>query len=154
MVINEDISVTGKIGIIVTDKDCNIKETRNVNNLVVTTGKHHIAARIAGALSGAGLEGSIISHIGFGTGTSTPLLLNTDIDSLLGTRIPISSIVHLAGTNTILVTASFTGYAGNITETGMFNSITGGTMVCRTTFSPVPILSTDGLAIIWTLTIN
>lgn len=154
MILNDNIGITGKVQFIVTDKDGNIKDEINIPNLVVTTGKNHIAARIAGTLSGSGQEGKVISYIGFGTSTTTPNITDTDLGSILGVRIPVSSITHTAGTNSIITSASFTGTAGNITEAGMFTELTGGTMVCRTTFSSISVLATDGLAIIWTLTIN
>lgn len=147
----DGINATGDVSIIVTDKDGNIKQTLDVTNLVVTTGKNHIASRIAGVFTG---EGAAISHMGFGTSTTTPIITDTNLITQLGARVPISSITHTAGTNTVVVTASFTGSAGTITEAGMFNALTSGTMICRTTFGAVPVLATDGLAIVWTLTIN
>jgi len=154
MILNDIIGITGKVKLRVTDKDGNFKYETDIPNLVVTTGKNHIAARIAGLLSGSGQEGKTISHIGFGTSTATPTIADTDLASILGVRVPVSSITHTAGTNIVTVSASFTGYAGNVTEAGMFTQLTTGTMVCRTTFSSIPLLATDGLAIIWTLTIN
>jgi hypothetical protein len=154
MILNDNIGITGDVILRATDKDGNFKYETNIKNLVVTTGKNHIAARVAGLLSGSTQEGKLISHVGFGTSTTTPTIADTDLASGLGVRVPVSGITHSAGTNIITVSASFTGTAGNVTEAGMFTELTGGTMVCRTTFSSIPLLSTDGLAIIWTLTIN
>ena len=153
MIFNDNIRVTGDVSVVVTDKDGVEKAIRFIPNLVVTTGKNHIAARMAGLLSGAGLEGALISHIGFGTSVVAP----TVIDTILGSQLAARSVVglsHTAATNTFTATATFTGTAGDITEAGMFNALTGGTMICRTTFGAVTILSTDTLAIAWTLTIN
>ena len=152
MFLNEGINTTGYVSIVVTDKDGGIKHDIYIPNLVVSTGKYHIASRLAGILTG---EGAAISHIGFGTAVTTPVISDVNLGAILGVRVPISgAITHSAGTNTITVDATFTGYAGNITEAGMFNALTGGTMICRTTFGSVPVLATDGLAISWTLTIN
>jgi hypothetical protein len=150
MIFNDSINISGQVNIVVTDKDGKVKQIVDVPNLVVTTGRNHIAARVSGTFTG---EGAPISHIGFGTSTITPVLSDTNIFSILGTRMP-ATITYTAGSNTITTSASFTGTAGNITEAGMFNALTGGTLICRTTFGAVPVLSTDGLAIIWTIKIN
>lgn len=154
MILNDNIRVSGDVNIVVTDEDGNFKYGRDIPNLVTTTGKNHISARIAGVLTGSTQEGKTISHVGFGISASIPTIADTNLGSALGARIPVSSVIHTAGTNTIIVSASFTGHAGDITEAGMFTELTGGTLVCRTTFNSVPVLATDGLAIIWTLTIN
>jgi hypothetical protein len=153
MIFNDNIGVTGDVSIVVTDR-AGVEKTRiQIPNLVVTTGKNHIAARMAGALLGAGLEGALISHIGFGTSVITPTILNTALGSQLASR-SVVVLSHTAATNTFTATATFTGTAGIITEAGMFNALTGGVMICRTVFGAVNILSTDALAIAWTLTIN
>lgn len=151
MSFHDNIRVTGKVSIIVTDKDGNIKKSLNKKNLVVSSGKNHIASRVAGVFTGIGAP---ISHIGFGTATNIPVVIDTDLGSLLGARMPISSLSYPSNTNTILVSATFTGTAGNITEAGMFNALTGNYLICRTTFGVIPVLATDALAITWTLTIN
>lgn len=153
MLSNESISVKGEVSIVVTDKDGNIKETRDVPNLIVSSGKNHIAARIANLLVGSGQEGYLISHLGFGTSTVVPSLSDTTLFAQLGTR-SVVALAHTITTNTVVVTASYVGYTGSLTEAGLFNAATGGTMICRTTFGAVPIIPTDTLAISWTLKIN
>jgi hypothetical protein len=151
MSFTESIKITGDVTITVFDSDGAIKNTQDIPNLVVTTGKNHIASRIAGIFTG---EGAPISHMGIGTSTTTPTLSDTSILSALGARVVISSMNHTAAINTIVVVASFSGYAGSITEAGMFNALTGGTMICRTTFGAVPVISGDTTVITWTLKIN
>lgn len=150
MLLNESISVAGDVSICVTDKDGVVKDNREMHNLVVTYGKNHIAARLAGIFTG---EGAAMSHIGFGTSTIAPIITDTDLYAYLGARVPIS-LTHTAGTNSVTATASYIGSAGSIAEAGIFNSLTGNTMICRTTFGAISILSTDTLAISWTLKIN
>ena len=45
MLLKESISVSGDVCICVTDKHGNIKDNREIHNLVVTYGKYHIASR-------------------------------------------------------------------------------------------------------------
>lgn len=203
MFFSESINVSGQVHIVVTDKNGDIKSETNVPNLIVTTGKNHIAARIfanyilwtastaatlntlyyygnniykcttAGTFNtvapshstGAVANGtatltwyslndsSLVTHIGFGTSTTTPVLTDTDIISIIGSRAS-ANLTHLTGTNSMSASATLTGSAGTITEAGMFNALTAGTMICRTTFAGIPILTTDSLAITWIININ
>lgn len=150
MLLNESISVSGDVSICVTDKDGNIKDSREMHNLVVTYGKYHIASRLAGVFTG---EGAAMSHIGFGTSTITPIISDIALYAPLGARVAVT-LSHTVGTNSVTAIASYTGSVGSITEAGIFNSLTGNTMICRTTFGAIPILSTDTLSISWTLKIN
>ena len=43
--INENLKLSGQLGIVLRDKDGNIKEERTERNLVVTTGLNYIASR-------------------------------------------------------------------------------------------------------------
>lgn len=151
MFFNSTFSITGYIHLEIYDKDGNLKDTRNINNLVVASGKQHLASRLAGIFTG---EGAAISHVAFGVGTSTPISSNTTLDSQLGSRSSISGMMHTAGTQVVTISASYTGYAGTITEIGLFNAATSGTMIARTTFGGVTILTTDVIAIVWSLNIN
>ena len=43
--INENLKLSGQLGIVLRDKDGNIKEERTEKNLVVTTGLNYIASK-------------------------------------------------------------------------------------------------------------
>jgi hypothetical protein len=43
---------------------------------------------------------------------------------------------------------------GAITEAGIFNAATGGTMLCRTTFPVINKGSADSLAVTWVVTVS
>lgn len=153
MSFKDDIKVKGEVSIVVTDKDGNLKATRDVHNMVVTTGKNHIASRIAGLFDSYGDTGAIISHIAFGTAVTFPTLTDIELGYQLGPRYPIE-ILYPVATNVVVMTSSYSGQTGILTEAGLFNHATAGTMICRTTFLEVPMIITDILAITWTLTIN
>lgn len=150
--IKDNISITGEVFMSVYDENNNTLEEKHIPNLIVASGKNHFASRIAGIPTTG--EGAAISHIGIGTGTSIPISSNVSLQSPLGSRQPITSLTHTSGTSIVQVTATFTGYQGNITEAGIFNSLTGNYMICRTTFGSVPVLSSYTLAITWLITIN
>ena len=71
-----------------------------------------------------------------------------------GGRVALSGSV--VSTNTITYTATFPAGTGTgaVTEAGIFNASSGGTMLCRTTFPVVTKGSGDTLAITWVVTVS
>lgn len=147
--INEQITVTGDVKITVFDENGNIKEVRDIKNLVVDGGKSFIASKIA-------QSGSLnISYMGIGTGLSSPIYSNTALDSQIAKR-QTTAIAYTSGTNQVTFTSSFSGVTHHntaVSEAGLFCASTGGVMVCRTVFGSFTILSTDTIGISWTLSI-
>lgn len=148
--INDTINVTGALHIILRDKDGNIKQELNVKNLVVALGKNLIASRFS---SNTPL---IPSHMAVGTNAASPIAGNT----ILGAEITDSRVaLATAGGNVVDNTITYTGNfgagvgTGAITEAGIFNDSTAGTMVCRTSFAVVNKDAADTLGISWNVTI-
>jgi hypothetical protein len=58
--------------------------------------------------------------------------------------------------NTIQYIASFEAGDGTgaVTEAGIFNAATGGSMLCRTVFSVVNKAADDTMSVTWTITIS
>ena len=119
----------------------------DVPNLVVTTGKNFVASRIKDATTAA------MSHMAIGT-VSTAAVAT---DSALGGE---SARVALASTtvtgNVVNYIASFPAGTGTgaITEAGLFNASTAGTMFCRTTFAVVNKGASDSMTITWSVTVS
>lgn len=119
----------------------------DVPNLVVTTGKNFVASRIKDATAAA------MSHMAIGT-VSTAAAAT---DSALGGE---SARVALASTtvtgNVVNYIASFPAGTGTgaITEAGLFNANTVGTMFCRTTFAVVNKGASDSMTITWSVTVS
>ena len=59
-------------------------------------------------------------------------------------------------TNTIVYTATFAAGTGTgaLTEAGVLNASSSGTMLCRTVFSAVNKGADDSVTITWTITIS
>jgi uncharacterized membrane protein len=137
---------TGQLTIELKDEFGNIKDTRVVKNLVVTAGKSFIAARLATTVPA-------MSHMALGTGTTAAAASNT----ALGTELArVALIASSATSNTASYTATFapgTG-TGAVTEAGIFNDATTGTMLCRTVFDVVNKAAQDTLSINWNITIT
>lgn len=140
--------IKGKLAIVLKDKDGNIKYERKVNNLVVDTGLAYIASRMKDATANP------MTHMAVGSGTTAPSASNTDLQSILGSREVLDS-TDVTGSSVSFSCGFEAGEGtGAITEAGLFNSVTGGTMLCRTTFAVINKGASDTLSIVWTVTIS
>ena len=138
---------TGKLTVEIKDKQGNVKETRELENLVVDTGLAFIASRMKDATATA------MSHMAIGTGTSAAASGNTT----LGTEAARVSLTSTTVTsNTVAYFCSFAAGTGTgaITEAGILNGASGGTLLCRTVFSVVNKGASDSMTITWTVTIS
>ena len=144
MNLKEKLGITGELTIQVFDETGNLKSATKVPNLVVTVGKNYIASRMVGTAS------TVMSHMAIGTGTGTPIAGDVN----LGTEAYRASITIAASTNTVTSTATFSAGNGTgaITEAGIFNAASAGTMLCRTVFSVVNKDAGDTMSITWTVT--
>lgn len=144
---NEKIVATGTLKITVTAPDGSIKQEQEVKNLVVTTGLGYIASRMKDTTATA------MSHMAIGTGTSSALAANTTLGSesarvaLTSTTVTGPAVAYIA-TFPAGTPASLTA----ITEAGIFNASSSGTMLCRTVFSVVNKDVGDTMSITWTVT--
>ena len=144
---NDETKATGKLTVEIKDKHGKVKDTREVNNLVVDTGLAFIASRMKDATATA------MSHMGIGTGTSAA----ASSDTTLGTeaaRVALTSTTVTS--NAVAYVASFAAGTGTgaITEAGILNGASGGTLLCRTVFSVVNKAASDSMTITWTVTIS
>lgn len=146
---NEFIKAIGKLDIIVASADGSIKDERHIDNLIVTVGKGFIASRMKDTTQAA------MSHMAIGTGTAAA----SAGDTTLGTE---SARVALTSTtvtgNQIVYVATFgagvPAALAAITEAGIFNAGTAGTMLNRAVFAAVNKDTTDIITITWTVTVN
>lgn len=146
---NEVIKATGQLKITVTAPDGSVKQEQEVKNLVVTTGLGFIASRMKDATATA------MSHMAIGTGSTAAALGNTGLGTE-SARVALTSTTVTA--NQVAYVATFA--AGTpatltaITEAGLFNAASAGTMLCRTVFAAVNKDVNDTLSITWTVTIS
>jgi hypothetical protein len=145
--IYDSMKATGRLSIVVKDKNGAVKETREVENLVVTSGLEYIASRMANTDNG------VMSHMALGSGTTAAAAGDTALGSELG-RVAFTSAT-VSGAQLVYVAAFDPGTAtGAVTEAGIFNAATAGTMLCRTVFDVVNKAADDSLTITWTVTIQ
>jgi hypothetical protein len=143
----DDIKASGSLRVIVYDKSGTVKEDREFKNLVVTTGKDFVASRIVGTAS------SVMSHMAVGSGTTAAAAGDTALQTELG-RVALAS--NIAILNVVTQTATFpAGTAtGAVTEAGIFNAASVGTMFCRTVFAVINKGVDDAMSVTWTVTVS
>ena len=149
--INENLKLSGQLNIVLKDKAGNVKDEREVKNLLVNKGLEYIASRMKDASK------SVMSHMGLGSGTTAAAASQTDLVTLLGSREALDSTT-ISGSNNekvVYVSAFEAGDAtGAVTEAGIFNAASGGDMLCRTVFSVVNKAADDTMSVTWTITLS
>lgn len=126
------------------------------HNLVVDVGLDEMAQATFG-VGGAGSTN--FDFIEIGTGTTAPVAGNTVIETSACARIQdVAPDVNsaISGETSVSVISSFDGAtcAGAITEAGIFNVVSGGQLLARSTFGAVTIASGDTLNVNYTITIT
>jgi len=145
--LQDSIILTGALKIVLTDAQGNIKDEQEVKNLVVTVGKNFIASRMKDATATA------MSHMAIGTGTTAAAVGDTTLGTEVG-RVALTSTT--VTTNNVAYVATFPAGTGTgaITEAGILNAASAGTLLCRTVFSVINKGAADTLGITWTVTVN
>lgn len=126
--------------------DGSLKDERRSRNTVVTTGLQHIADQLS-ASPGQGA----MSHMAVGTGntsvTAGDTTLQTENDrNALTSRTDSGAVITYVGT------WSAGDATAALTEAGIFNAGSSGTMLARTVFSVINKGASDTLVITWTIT--
>lgn len=99
-------------------------------NLIVTAGKNLARDRLFTNSS------DYIQYGAAGSGTTTPDVSDTDLESILGARQTFDvTDVAASGEATVEWSYSFSEANGDHTEAGLFTAVSGGTMLCRATFA-------------------
>ena len=146
--INDNLKLRGDVAIVLKDKNGNVKESRDINNLVVSAGLTFICSRMAG------VSADVMSHMALGSGTTAVAAGDTDLESILGSREALDS--STASANTIAYVSSFEAGEGTgaVTEAGIFNAATSGTMLCHVVFPVVNKQADDTMSVTWTITLT
>ena len=140
--INDNLILKGRLNIAL-----NGKTVQEVDNLVVTVGKNFVASRMAAN------SATVMSHMAIGTGTSAAASGNTTLGTEAA-RVALTSTT--VTTNAVAYVCSFAAGTGTgaITEAGILNAASTGTLLCRTVFSVVNKGASDSMTITWTVTIS
>ena len=145
----DSVKARGLVELVLTDENGNIKE-QVVTNLAVDPGLSYIVSRMKDTSQTA------MSHMAVGSNTTAAADANTALGAELG-RVALDSttIVTTVVTNdSIQYVATFGPGVGTgaVTEAGIFNAASAGTMLARTVFAVVNKGSLDSLTITWKVT--
>ena len=144
--IQETIKAKGELSIKLFGPDGKLKGEQNVPNLVVTTGKTFIAARMVGTPTA-------MSHMAIGSGTTDPAVGDTALQTELG-RVSLTSSASAGAVVTYVASFGAGTGTGAVTEAGILNASSGGTLLCRTEFATVNKGADDSMSITWTITVS
>jgi len=144
--LQDTIQTKGELDITLFDKDGKIKVHMVVPNLITTTGKNWIASRVTGSPSA-------MSHMAVGDGDTAPDIANTTLEGELG-RVALSSQNTVGNVSTFSATFPAGVATGALTEAGILNANSAGTLLNRAVFPVVNKEINDVMAIAWTLTNN
>lgn len=151
--LNDSLKITGDVQITIFDQTTGeVKATREIKNRVVTAGKTFIAAAMLKTTTNSP---AAMSHMELGTGTTIAADGDTALQAAIGgSRVALSS--STSATNVVTYSASFPAGTGTgaVTEAGIFNASSAGTMLCRTVFSVVNKGVNDAMSVTWTITVS
>lgn len=127
------------------------EDKRVIHNLITSAGKAGAASRI----NGAGGEAAFI-YIAMGTGTTPAAAGDTTLETELASaglsRVSATaSRVTTSVTNDTAQLSTVFSVSGTVTvtESGVLNASSGGTLLCRQTFTGIPLVNGDTLTVTW-----
>lgn len=147
---NSQFSQSENVHLFLYGPDGALKDERHTKNLVVTAGKNWLATFLALTNTSA------MVMMACGTGTTAV----TAGDTALGGEVSNPRVVGTLSTSNNLWQNSATFGANNpsatvtmpVTEAGIFNAGTAGTMYVRSTFAVINKAPADTLTIVWQVT--
>ena len=140
--INDALKMKGRLQIHVNDE-----LVQEVDNLVVTAGKNYVASRMKDTTATA------MSHMAIGSGSTAAAANNTALGNELG-RVALTSTTVSGAVVTYVASFPAGTGTGAITEAGILNASSSGTMLCRTVFSVVNKGASDSMTVTWTVTVS
>jgi hypothetical protein len=148
--LNDSLKANGVLQLTLLDAAGNVKE-QHEHNLVVNTGLAYIASRIKDSTATA------MTHMAIGSGSTSAAAVDSALGSQLArVTLDSTSLVTTTATNdSVQYVATFAAGTGTgaVTEAGIFNAGTSGTMLCRTVFAVINKGALDTLVITWKVTV-
>lgn len=146
--VTEVTKLVGTLELVLKDKHGKIKERRVIKNTITSAGK----AALAGLMI-TDVGGTAFDYIAIGIGTPGATALGSEISTGGGSRRGGANVTGTRVTTTVtddtaqlVTTFTFTSSFA-ITEEGIFNAASSGTMLASQSFSAVNVVSGDTLTI-------
>lgn len=144
----DTLKLKGLISLKVTDKDGNLKDERLIKNTITNAGLAQIAL-LAGDASAVPF-----TYLALGTGTTAAAATDTALETessasgLERAAATVSRVQTTVSNDTLQLAKTFTaGATAAITECGIFNDASTGTLLGRQVFSAVNVVSSDVLTV-------
>lgn len=117
-----------------------------------------IVAAMVAATDGSGAHGTFNDYIYHqsGTGTNAESNADTGLQTPTGSRVTGTRVDASSGSNGVYQSVATISYSSTlaITEHGLFNASTGGTLMDRSVFSAINVNNGDSIQFTYTLTIQ
>ena len=144
------IKMRGDVTVQVFDKDGNVKDSRQIKNMVVTAGKEFIAASMLKTTTNSP---AAMSHMAIGSDNTAAALGNTALGTELG-RVSLTSGTASGAVVTYVATFPAGTGTGAVVEAGILNASSSGTLLCRTVFAVVNKGADDTMSVTWAITVS
>ena len=144
----DESKLKGNVHIQLFDKDGKLKDERKVHNTVVTAGKNYIADALSSTPGN-----TVMTHMGVGTGTTAVAAGDTTLEAQTD-RNALTSNTDATNVVTFVGDWAAGDATAALTEAGIFNAASAGTMLARSVFSAINKGALDSLKVTWTLTIG
>lgn len=143
--IEDFITMHGHVKLELFDEDGNLKEVREVDNLILTAGRNMIADRLLASPSLG-----VPTHMGVGTSGTAPAAGDTTITG--ETRVALTSKTRNTNVVTFVGDWGAGSATGALQETGLWDAASSGNLVGRATYSTINKGASDTLKVTWTWT--
>jgi hypothetical protein len=140
--INDNLKLKGRLKVAI-----NGETVKEIDNVVVSDGKGYVASRMKDATATA------MSHMAIGTGSTAASSSDSALETEAG-RVSLTSTTVTSNEVEYVATFGAGTGTGAITEAGILNASSSGTLLCRTVFSVVNKGSSDSMTITWTVTVS
>lgn len=143
---NDNAGISGRFHIVLKGSDGQIKEERDIKNVITTAGKTFLAAWLAAASQAA----PWMNYIGVGTGSTSVSATDTALEAELTRKAAaLTSTTNVWQAQVVFAAGEGTGL---ITESGVLSAASAGTLMSHQTFAAVNKGALDSLQITWQIT--
>lgn len=144
----DGVKMKGRARAVLRDRSGVVKQVEEVDNLITTAGRNAIVERLDSSPGTAQP-----SHMAIGTGATAANAADTTLQTELD-RNALTSNTSSANVLTMVGDWAAGDGTGAITEAGVLNNSSGGTLYSRAVFSVINKAAGDTLSITWTYTLT